>query len=91
MPGTAETSFSASASSSPAVGFVTPSASLTEGLRRSASTRITRAPLRLRDWARLTAMVVLPSPGMVLVTRMVLYFVPASVRSSLMRRERMPS
>ena len=63
----------------------TPSAFLTEGLRRSRSTKITLAPLWLSVSAKFTATVVLPSPGRVLVTMTTRAFCFWASRRNLMR------
>ena len=78
-------------STSPLDGVVMPSAFLTLGLRRSISTKITRAPFLLSASARFVETVVLPSPGIVLVTSIAWHLPLSSRRKSFILRLRMLS
>ncbi len=68
--------------------FVRPKYSATRGLRRSASTTITRLPVWVRTRARLIVVVVLPSPGLGLVTMIELNPVFSAVNCRLVRSDR---
>ncbi len=78
-------------STSPLDGVVMPSAFLTLGLRKSISTKITRAPFLLSASARFVETVVLPSPGIVLVTSIAWHLPLSSRRKSFILRLRMLS
>ena len=81
--------FSIRVLTTPPFSGVTPSASPSEGRRRSDSIRITRCPARAREAARLTAVVVLPSETEEPVTRITRpVVVPGALRASVARRVR---